>query len=73
MSTNKPQIKEGLPSMLKKFTDDFFDGLKFGAINRALEKAKKVKELPSPIVQKMVQMDKLANEMEEYLRKNNIK
>lgn len=69
MSNNKPQIKEGLPSMLKRFTDDFFDGLKMGAINRALEKAKKTKELPPPVVQKLIDIDNEVRELEKTLKK----
>ena len=69
MSTNKPQIKEGLPSMLKKFTDDFFDGLKFGAINRALEKAKKSKDMPPPVVEKLIDIDREVKELEKTLKK----
>jgi len=69
MSNNKPQIKEGLPSMLKRFTDDFFDGLKMGAINRALEKAKRTKELPPPVVQKLIDIDNEVRELEKTLKK----
>ena len=69
MSTNKPQINEGLPAMLKKFTDDFFDGLKMGAINRALEKAKKNKEMPPPVVQKLIDIDNEVRELEKTLKK----
>jgi hypothetical protein len=73
MPNNKKLTNEGLPSTIKKFTDDFFDGLKFGAVNRALAKAKTVKEIPSPLIQKMAELDQLAAEMEEYIKKNNIK
>lgn len=69
MSTNNPKINEGLPSMLKKFTDDFFDGLKMGAINRALEKAKKSKEMPPPVVQKLIDIDREVKELEKTLKK----
>jgi len=67
MPKDKKQLKEGLPSILKKFTDDFFDGLKSQAINRAVEKAKK-SELPPPLVQHMVKMQREADRFHELLK-----
>ncbi len=69
MPKDKKQLKEGLPSMLKNFTDDFFDGLKYGAINKALEKAKKHKDIPPPVVQKMIDLEKDAKELKDFLKK----
>ena len=63
MSTNKKQLKEGLPSMLKKFTDSFFDGLKYGAINKALKDAEKNKKMPSPIMQDLRDLQKKRNDL----------
>jgi len=69
MSNNKKITNEGLPSMIKKFTDDFFDGLKIGAINRALEKAKKSKDMPPPVVEKLIDIDREVKELEKTLKK----
>jgi len=53
---------------LRQFTDAFFDGLKTGAINTALDKAKKSKTLPPPIVRKMDELDRAARELEKMLK-----
>ena len=68
MSTNKKPIKEGVFDSAKKFTDAFFDGLKRNAINHALEKAKKNKNMPVPVVEKMKELDKAAKELEQMLK-----
>lgn len=67
MSNQK--INEGLPSRLKKFTDDYFDGLKYGAINKALEKAKTTKEMPPAVVQRLVDLDREARDLKKFLEK----
>jgi hypothetical protein len=66
--SNKEIQKEGLFSSAKKFSDAFFDGLKTNAVNSALEKAKKSKEMPIPIVKKMDDINKLAKELEKMLK-----
>ncbi len=66
--SNKEIHKEGLFSSAKKFSDAFFDGLKTNAVNSALEKAKKSKEMPIPIVKKMDDINKLAKELEKMLK-----
>lgn len=66
--SNKKIQKEGLFSSAKKFSDAFFDGLKTNAVNSALEKAKKSKEMPIPIVKKMDDINKLAKELEKMLK-----
>ena len=68
MSTHKKQIKENLFDSAKKFSDAFFDGLKSNAVNHALEKAKKNKSMPVPVVQKMKELDKAARELEQMLK-----
>ena len=69
MPKDKKQLKEGLPSILKKFTDDFFDGLKSNATNAALQKAKQNK-LPKDIVDIMAKIqndsDKLRDQIKKY-------
>jgi hypothetical protein len=61
--------KEGIFGAAKKFTDAFFDGLKANATNTALERARRTKEIPQPIIQKMIEIDKLAKELEDDLKK----
>ena len=66
---SKDKVNEGLFGAAKKFSDAFFDGLKTNATNRALANARKNKDIPPPIVKKMVQIDKLAKELEADLKK----
>lgn len=58
----------GKLNAVKKFTDDFFDGLKSGAVNRALSEVKDTKTVPVPIIDKMIELDKAARELEEILK-----
>lgn len=66
--SNKEIQQEGLFGAAKKFSDSFFDGLKSNAINSALQKAKKSKDMPIPIVKKMDDIDKLAKELQKMLK-----
>lgn len=66
---SKEKTNEGLFSASKKFTDAFFDGLKTNATNRAIQAAQKNKNIPSPIINKMKAIDKLAKELEDDLKK----
>ncbi len=58
---------KGPISFLQKFSDSFFDGLKKDAINAALKKAEKNKKVPPPIIKKMEEIDKLADELKQML------
>lgn len=71
MSNHKRENKlnEGIFGSIKKFSDSFFDGLKMGAINTALEKAKKNKKIPNQLVQRMEVIDNLSKELAEFLKK----
>jgi hypothetical protein len=68
MSTKKEKINEGLFGSAKKFSDAFFDGLKANAVNRALKQAEKNPKIPTPIIDKMKAIDKLAKELEDDLK-----
>lgn len=68
-NNDRDKLNEGIFGSIKKFSDSFFDGLKMGAINTALEKAKKNKKIPNQLVQRMEEIDKLSKELEEYLKK----
>jgi hypothetical protein len=60
----------GFINSLKRFNNSFFDGLKQGAVERALKEAsKKPKTKPNPIVQRMRAIDKLAKELEDDIKK----
>ena len=65
---SKKQVNEGLFGAAKKFSDAFFDGLKTNATNRAIQAAKKNKEVPPKIIQRMQQIEKLAKEFEDELK-----
>ncbi len=69
MSNEKQPIKEGLFGAAKKFTDAFFDGLKSNATNKAIESAKKNKQVPSQLIQKMSELEQLAKELKSDLEK----
>jgi hypothetical protein len=69
MSNEKQPIKEGLFAATKKFTDAFFDGLKANATNKAIQAAKSNKNVPSEIVNKMSELEKLAKELKDDLEK----
>tara|TARA_Y100000389_G_scaffold134123_1_gene131621 strand:+ start:243 stop:449 length:207 start_codon:yes stop_codon:yes gene_type:complete len=62
------ELKEGLFSATKKFTDAFFDGLKKNATNSAIKAAKKNKKVPPRVVQKMSQIEKASKELEKMLK-----
>jgi hypothetical protein len=64
----KETINEGLFGAAKKFTDAFFDGLKSNAVNKALKQAEKNPKIPTPIIDKMKEIDKLAKELENDLK-----
>jgi hypothetical protein len=69
MSNSKKLKNEGIFDSLKNFTDDFFDGLKSQSINHALQKAKQQKEMPKPLVDKMVDIQKQAREFHDLMKK----
>lgn len=65
----KQKVNEGFILSVKKFTDEFFDGLKSKAINRALENAKKNPKIPSKIIDRMEEIDYLSSQLEDDLKK----
>ena len=65
----KKEIKEGLFGAAKKFSDSFFDGLKSNVTNNALKNAKKRKDVPSQLIRKMTELEKLAKELQSDLEK----
>lgn len=67
MSKSK-EINEGLFGAAKKFSDAFFDGLKTNATNKAINAARNNKSVPPAIIKKMVEIDKLAKELENDLK-----
>jgi hypothetical protein len=69
MENNKKIKKEGIFDAAKKFSDAFFDGLKSNATNKAIDAAKKNKQVPSQIIQKMSDLEKLAKELKSDLEK----
>lgn len=69
MSTKKEKVNEGLFGAAKKFSDAFFDGLKSNATNKAIQAAKRNKQVPSELVKKMSELDKLAKELKSDLEK----
>lgn len=54
---------EGILDITDKFLNSFFDGLKTNTINKALDKAKKHPDMPNPLIDKMVELDKLSKEL----------
>ena len=65
----KRKINEGPISALQRFSNSFFDGLKKNAVNSALKNVKKRDDVPAPLVQKMLEIDKLSNELKDLLEK----
>jgi hypothetical protein len=61
-------INENIFGAARKFSDAFFDGLKGNAVNRALTQAEKNPKIPTPIIDKMKTIDKLAKELEDDLK-----
>lgn len=55
-------------SIAKKFSDSFFDGLKKGATDNVLKKAKE-KKAPDPIIEKMKELEREREELDELLKK----
>lgn len=62
------QTNENIFGAARKFSDAFFDGLKSNAINKALKQAETNPKIPSPIINKMKAIDKLAKELEDDLK-----
>jgi flagellar biosynthesis regulator FlaF len=67
--SNKEIQNEGIFGAAKKFSDAFFDGLKSNATNKAIEAAKKNKQVPSQLVNKMSELEQLAKELKADLEK----
>jgi hypothetical protein len=61
-------INENIFGAAKRFSDSFFDGLKSNATNKALKQAEKNPKIPTPIIDKMKAIDKLAKELEDDLK-----
>jgi hypothetical protein len=68
MQNNKVKTNEGVFSSIKKFTDDFFDGLKDDATNRALEKARQNK-LPKDVIDSMNRIEDERQTLSQLIKK----
>jgi hypothetical protein len=60
-------VIRSLLDTLKKLTDAFFDGLKRGAIENAMAAAKKKPHEPTPIVKKMIELEKISKELDRMI------
>lgn len=65
MKKKKKEINE---NAVTRFIDAFFDGIKTGATNKAIKAAEKNKKVPTPIIDRMKEIDKLAKELEDDLK-----
>jgi hypothetical protein len=65
---SKDKVNEGLFGAAKKFSDAFFDGLKNNATKSMLAKAKQ-EGIPTPIIQKMKNLQKEKDELDAIIRK----
>lgn len=61
--SNKEIQQEGLFGTTEKFLNAFFDGLKINTLNAALEKAKQNPKMPSKLIDKMEELEKLSKEL----------
>jgi hypothetical protein len=68
MSNEKQIIQEGLFSTASNFVNDFFDGLKSNATNRALEKARQNK-LPQDVIDVMEKIKSDGDELRDLIKK----
>jgi hypothetical protein len=68
MSKEKEPIQEGLFNTASNFVNDFFDGLKSTATNRALEKAKQNK-LPQDVVDVMEKIKSDGDKLRALIKK----
>jgi hypothetical protein len=66
---SKDKVNEGLFGAAKKFSDSFFDGLKSNAVNHALKKAEKRKDIPSNLVNTMKEIDRLSAQLKRDIEK----
>jgi len=66
--SNKEIQQEGLFTATENFLNSFFDGLKTNTINKALEKAKQHPDMPSPVVDKMVELEKISKELKRMTK-----
>mgnify|MGYP006168523631 CR=1 FL=1 len=58
----------GLYGSLRKYSDRFFDKLKADAVNKALEGAKNNKTVPSPMVDKLIEIEKASRQLHKWLK-----
>jgi hypothetical protein len=68
MSKEKQPIQEGLFNMASNFVNDFFDGLKSNATNRALERARQNK-LPQDVIDVMEKIKSDGDELRDLIKK----
>ena len=66
---SKKRVNENVFGAAKKFTDAFFDALKTNTANHVLKKVEKNPKIPSAIIQRMREIDKLAKELDDDLKK----
>ena len=65
----KTPVNENVFGAVKKFTDSFFDALKNNTAHSVLSKVEKNNKVPSPIIQKMKEIDKLSKELDNIIKK----
>lgn len=65
-------LMRSLLKNLKQMTDAFFDGLKRGAIDKALAESRKTPYQPPPIVKKMTELNKLTKDLDKMLENDQI-
>jgi hypothetical protein len=58
----------GIFDALKNISDSFFDGLKEAAVEKQIKKAQE-KQVPDPLTEKMKQLEKENEEMDELIKK----
>lgn len=64
----KKKTDEGVFDAAKRFSDAFFDGLKKGATDNVLKKAKE-KNVPNPVIEKMEELEREKEELDALLKK----
>ena len=67
--SNKEIQQEGLFGMASDFVNDFFDGLKSNATNRALEKARQNNKMPKEVVDVMKKIEADGDRLRELIKK----
>jgi hypothetical protein len=66
--TMSKSVNEGIIGAADRFVNAFFDGLKRNATNKAIQAAKKNKQVPPKVIQQMEDIEKASKQLQRMLK-----